>query len=319
MAILSNTTSGHKIFLRASHLVGRNPARCDTVLTHADASQLHASIRWTGQLWELIDHSRNGTLANGKLLGNNSKTTLAVGQILQFAPGAPSAWRVECVLRPQTMLVPEAEGASPLLLQQAHMLPDEQSPQACVYLSAQGQWMCETSTHSTVLADGDWVRLGAHAWRFFSDPVLDATCDVALPSTSNSKPVCFHFTVSQDEEHTRLTLAHEQHSMDLGERTHHYCLLTLARQRIADASRGLDAASQGWLDMDRLSSMLGLDTSHLNIQIFRARTQISRALSDAGHTANVIERRRGQLRLGALAVRIVHGTRIEHTFTPPLA
>lgn len=45
----------------------------NTLLSNADASQLHASIRWNGIAWEITDHNRNGTLLNGRRFGGKSK------------------------------------------------------------------------------------------------------------------------------------------------------------------------------------------------------------------------------------------------------
>ncbi len=85
MATLRDEKTGNKIFLRSLHAFGRNPAKADTVLANHDASQLYASIRWNGDAWELIDHSSNGTLLNGRRIANNVKLALAAGQTLQSA------------------------------------------------------------------------------------------------------------------------------------------------------------------------------------------------------------------------------------------
>ena len=58
MAILKNRATQRKIHLRTLHVFGRGRSS-DTLLEKPDASQLHASIRWTGSTWELHDHSRN--------------------------------------------------------------------------------------------------------------------------------------------------------------------------------------------------------------------------------------------------------------------
>ena len=68
MAILKNRATQRKIHLRTLHVFGRGRSS-DTLLENPDASQLHASIRWTGSTWELHDHSRNGTLLDGELVG----------------------------------------------------------------------------------------------------------------------------------------------------------------------------------------------------------------------------------------------------------
>jgi len=121
-----------------------------------------------------------------------------------------------------------------------------------------------------------------------------------------------HFTVSLNEEHTFLRVAWgRDREIDLGERVHHYSLLTLARQRLHDAGRGVDPSSQGWTEAAKLSRMLGVDPVHLNIQLHRARAQLARALPDGVRLPDLVERRRGELRLGALSFRIVRGSQLE--------
>ena len=73
MAILQEENSPHPLYLRNLHIFGREPSRSDTLLSNADASQLHASIRWKGIAWEITDHNRNGTLLNGRRFGGKSK------------------------------------------------------------------------------------------------------------------------------------------------------------------------------------------------------------------------------------------------------
>lgn len=121
-----------------------------------------------------------------------------------------------------------------------------------------------------------------------------------------------YFDVSLDEEHVFLTLhdgTGRQHC--LGERIHHYALLMLARLRVEDAARGMDPADQGWVDMERLSRMIGIDRSHLNIQIFRARRQILDALGPDMAQADAVERRRGEVRFGPFDLCIVRGGGVE--------
>lgn len=128
-----------------------------------------------------------------------------------------------------------------------------------------------------------------------------------------------HFHVSLNEEHVFLDIALAPDAqIGLGERVHHYSLLTLARLRLADARRGLDASCQGWVDVGCLSQMLGLDSSHLNIQIHRARHQFAQALPSQAQAAAIVERRRGEIRFGALAFKITRGGSVEGEFPLPL-
>jgi len=125
-----------------------------------------------------------------------------------------------------------------------------------------------------------------------------------------------HFHVSLDEEHVCLEVRDAHQRLDLGERSHHYALLIMARLRLADAQRKLDCHAQGWVDLERLAKMLGLDPGHLNIQIFRMRKQLALAMPQGTPAPELIERRRGSLRFGNLPFRIMRGSQWEASFDP---
>jgi hypothetical protein len=126
------------------------------------------------------------------------------------------------------------------------------------------------------------------------------------------------FSVSQNEEHVTLLVSTRHASLPLGERTHHYSLLALARQRLRDAQRGIDPSSQGWIETEQLARNLGVDSAHLNIHIFRARSQFRAAARLSGDAGELIERRRGELRFGDLSFRIVRGSQFEGAFHPTM-
>jgi hypothetical protein len=316
MAILYDQATGADVILRSPHVFGRHALKCDTVLGNVDASHIHATILWNGAAWELRDHSRNGTLVDGKRLAANRPHGLAAGQRIQFGPASTHTFRVASLDAPSAMLVPLGPDAgAPVALERAHLLPGDAQPEGVILRRADGRWIWDSADGSRALATGDTVRTSRHAWTFILPSALDATLDAgAWPL--RARTACFHFTVSQDEEHTRLVVQHGDEWIDLGERTHHYALLILARQRRDDAARALDETSQGWIDIARLSRMLGLDASHLNIQIFRARKQLAQALPEPAAADCYIERRRGDVRFGAFQCRITHGSRLEEAFTP---
>jgi hypothetical protein len=140
--------------------------------------------------------------------------------------------------------------------------------------------------------------------------------DIPRLNSATTLPL-LHFQVSLNEEHICLQVQTASgRRIDMGERAHHYCLVTLARQRLHDAGRGLDPSSQGWLAVDELARMLGLDPAHLNIQIYRARQHLARALAPSDDAAMLLERRRGEVRFGALPFRIVRGSCVEGDFAP---
>jgi hypothetical protein len=308
MGMLCNRESGARVLLRGYHVFGRHPARSDTVLQGAEASQLHAVLRWRDGRWQVMDHSRNGSLLDGRRLAPGQPVALAPGQVLRFGPGGQD-WVVQDVSAPGPALLPLDAALPPLPLRRLHLLPDAEAPQSCVYLDEAGAWMLEQQGELRALRDGDEFTAAGACYRLFVADNLDETR--AVTADADAQAAVLEFRVSLDEEHTWLQVRYGARQVDLGERSHHYALLTLARQRLADARAGLDAAAQGWLERLRLARMLGMDASHLNIQIFRAREQLMSALPEVPALAQAIEGRRGGLRLGPVGFEIHRGSQLE--------
>ena len=172
-----------------------------------------------------------------------------------------------------------------------------------------GEWVCENEKGVYPLTNGDIIRHDRGLWQFFCDDPVDVTLTKKIV-----KEIRFHFHVSMDEEHVFLRIQSDEDTIDLGERAHHYMLLTLARQRLKDAEEGLDQETQGWIETDRVADMLGIDPSHLNIQIYRSRKQINDALSELQNPPHVIERRFGGLRFGYTGFQIMRGSTVEGAF-----
>jgi hypothetical protein len=60
-----------------------------------------------------------------------------------------------------------------------------------------------------------------------------------------------------------------------------------------------------------LAKDLGVDASHLNIQIYRIRKQFVDALNNACESSNIIERNAGKIRLASKSFRIIKGDNVE--------
>lgn len=317
MAILKNRATQRKIYLRTHHVFGRGRS-ADTLLENPDASQLHASVRWTGSAWELRDHSRNGTLLDGALLSNALGPALRVGSTLGFGRDGGAVWVVEDLSAPSNLLWPLGHDSPPIALGYSNLLPQGQGAELSIHCSEEGQWVCTTPQGSWVLEDGDELRFAGQVWCFILAAEVACTMEGLFGgkgALGRSRPtLCFN--VSLDEEHVWLELRDAEHRLDLGERSHHYALLTLARLRLADAQRHLEGCAQGWVELERLAKMLGMDPGHLNIQIFRMRKQLALLMPPGAHVPELIERRRGSLRLGSLRFRIQRGAQLESHFDP---
>ncbi len=316
MAILKNRATQRKIHLRALHVFGRGRSS-DTLLENPDASQLHASVRWTGTAWELHDHSRNGTLLDGALLSHSSAFALRVGCTIGFGRDEGAAWVVEDLAAPSNLLWPLGHDSAPVPLGRSNLLPQGERAEVSIHCADQGRWICTTPQGSWVLEDGDEVRFSNQAWCFMAVQEVTSTMEAMSGAVPCIRPrTSLHFNVSLDEEHVRLQVQEADRHFDLGERTHHYALLTLARLRCADAQRHQDSQAHGWVELERLAKMLGVEPGHLNIQIFRMRKQLALAMPSDSHVPELIERRRGSLRFGSLCFRITRGTQLEADFDP---
>jgi len=310
MAMLENQATGERVILFSSHVFGRGRAGIDTALEGMDISHVHASIRWEGKRWELFDHSRNGTWLNAQRIQHDS-VVLRKGHLIRFGASRQSIWKMVDVSSPLAMLVPLQEGENKIELKQLHVLPDIKNPEISIYRTDAGHWVYETNAGVKILNDGDSISLGSKSWQYFSAKVVDATLGVGEYQHIAIDDIIVHFRVSLDEEHVEISISHDVKSFDLSERVHHYLLLILARQRLQDAQRGIDADNQGWIDVAQITRMLHLDLTYINIQIFRARKQVADALPDLSHLLQVVERRPGSIRFGFPYFRIMRGSALE--------
>jgi len=315
MGTLFDPRTGDRVVLRAEHVFGRNVLRADTAIEDPAISSMHAVVRWRNGRWMVSDHSRNGTFVDGRALQAGEAVPLEVGAELRLGRGPAVAWRVQDVAEPVDALVPR-DSRQPVVPLAAHnLLPSSEAPELCIYQSRPGLWMLEQNGETRALKDGDRVQVGgAGAHRFVAAAPMDDT-QVAEIVPDGAAPWLV-LRLSLDEEHASLEVKDGAARTDLGERSHHYCLATLARRRMADQERGLEPGAQGWLASAELSRMLGVETTHLNIQIFRAREQLMTALPGVPALSRLIERRRGELRIGDMPFEIYRGDRLECRYRP---
>lgn len=304
MAVLINSASGRRVVLLAQHIFGRDRSS-STVIDDGEASRLHASIRWTGQGWELRDHSRNGTMLDGRRVPHHGAVALQPGQSVAFGADPAARWLVHDLDRPGPMLL-GLDGGEAISLARSNLLPDSQAATVSIVQEHDGVWLCTSEAGMRALQEGDELRIDGRRWRFHSG-AGQITEDVSTGAVSAAPACVARFDVSLDEEHVMLRLSYGDRELDLGERTHHYALLTLARLRSDDAARGLAPPDQGWVYQERLGRMLGLDAGHLNIQIFRLRRQLAQAMGQDVTPPTLIQRRRGELRFGDLSLEIRRG------------
>ncbi len=318
MAVFENRVTSERVILRTHHTFGRRRTGTDTVLVSKDVSQIHASVRWEGAQWKIVDHSRNGTWLDGTRLVRGKTTPLAEGNVVRFGGAEQSSWKIVDLSPPANLLVSLESDEESIELKRFHVIPNEQNPEISLYLSEIGQWICESAKGVTRLHDGDIIRTQDKLWQFFTAGTIDSTPTLEAGDLKHfaMERVHFDFHVSPDEEHVFLKILRNNEVIDLGERAHHYLLLILARQRLEDGNKGSDPDSIGWLELEQLCHMLGLEPSHLNIQIFRARKQVEQALPEVPYLPQVIERRVGSVRFGYPYFQIFRGSAIEGQSVP---
>ncbi len=291
-------------------MFGRNSEKADTELQNKDISQIHATIRWDGCVWILNDLSRNGIWIDGIRIVPGKNTGIKEGNIIRFSSADQLSWKLIDPAPPATVLMPLQGNEEVIKLDRFHVLPDDSTPDRSIYISHNGEWVYENEHGVTPLNSGDIISHDQGRWQFFCAEPVEYT-----HSIKEEMKIRFLFRVSIDEEHVVVKITIGENTIDLGERVHHYMILTLARQRLNDAENGIDLDSQGWVDIDRLAEMLGMDSNHLNIQIFRVRKQVSKALSELLNLPQVIERRVGSLRFGFADFQIMRGSSVEGTLS----
>ena len=275
MAYLLDVAAEAYFPLAPHHTFGRLANSVDTHIDKPYVSKLHAAIEWNGEQWRIKNLGLNGTWINGLAMAQGETRELAINDEIVLAAQNDPCFKVMDLHAPNDMLWPldrSPQVHSPIYLSRYHLLPEGEAPELALYFDEQAkQWYREA-----IAEHGD-----------------------ALPLNDGDL----------DEETTQLELRQQQ-VLDLAVRTHHYLLLQLARHRAEDAARGLDSKSQGWVYAEDLAAELGLDSTHMNIQIFRARKQLSDMLPDALGQHCLLERRGGKIRFGCEKFKIFKGEQL---------
>ncbi len=286
-------------YLRDYHTFGRRVDSVDTALQHAFISKLHAIIEWREPYWYIKDVSKNGIKLNGKIIPAQKQLPLDKGDVVDFAGMNEVTLTMVSLDAPQAMLINTEQPSEITPLAESVLLPNETSPELALYLCPdREQWFADDIARGVEVGPfdhNDAIEIENKTWKFLLVAEDDATKEFD-PKQTTLDEIIFRFDLSQDEESTNLTLIQNGLEIDLGERSHHYLLVHLLRHRLDDHS--------GWLDSQLLMKELGLEETHMNIHIFRARKQVANALPNAIGHSKLIERRRGALRVNISNVEI---------------
>jgi hypothetical protein len=303
MALLRNVASGQTRALEQENLVGRASV-CALKLDERCVSAQHALFRWTGDRWEVRDlGSRNGTFLNGHRVTPGELYRLDVSDRIAFAK-PELAWEIADVSAPAAMVVPLDHGPPILIDGDLVAIPSPQEPTATIYRSADAGWLLEQAVSVHAITDQQTFLAGGRTWKFCCPDDLRKTSLLTF-SSLELRHLQLCFSVSRDEEHVRLQGICGTQRLELGDRSHNYLLLTLARRRLADVAEGLPEAACGWLYQEDLGHDPSMMPPILNINVFRIRKQFAAAgIADA---ATIVERRprTRQLRIGVSRLSVV--------------
>ncbi|MBB6520242.1 FHA domain-containing protein [Pseudoteredinibacter isoporae] len=306
MASLINVQSKQLCHLLPHHTFGRREDKVDTFLDAPQISKIHASIEWDGCQWLLKDISRNGVWVDGKKIESQQNYPIQAGQLIQFV-SKELRFLVEDTSAPDSYIVPQHSRDGAIPMRELMLLPDDENPKLALHLSPDNhQWLLESLDEShevKELKHGDEISLGDLRWVLhLTDKSNSPT--VVIDADWSVDNFLFRFNTTQDEENTSLALSNGSNQCDLGERSHHYVLLHLARCRAIDEAKGIGEYDQGWIDNNLLCREMGMDLAHINIQLYRLRKQLSDAMPDLIGINKLVERKRGKLRFGRAPFQI---------------
>jgi hypothetical protein len=300
MGAICEEATGRICVLEAHHLIGRSH-RCSLQLSELSVSGEHASLRWTGRAWVLKDlGSRYGTFLNAQSLQPGVAVDLEQGDRMAFGR-EKRTWVMIDQGGPQVMVVP-AEGG-PALFQHDGLiaLPSLDRPEAVVFQDLEGRWVLDQAGQVDIIKEHVPFLFEGTRWRLCNASPLQPT---SLAAGGEGREIMalgetqLHFAVSRSEEHVEISARWRDRLIELGARSHHYVLLTLARVRLRDLERGEQSSRAGWIDQGELLRQLAVGPEKLNLDIFRARRQFGAA--GFIPAAGIVERRPAtrELRLG---------------------
>lgn len=305
MSILENAITGQRVVLRVNHTVGRSQSSL-LIINEVDVSKSHARIRWDGQCWLLTDTSRNGTLLNDKIILHAS-IRLKAGDMIQFSESVRTTWKMLDEQKPVNYILARSEEFKLIRLTESPLVyPNTITPEVSFSRSASLKWFLEINQYTMCLEHGNAYRFAGLFWTFYENEPLIDTID--LPNVNESGRMEFY--LSSDEESVEVKIVINDLVMTMGEKVYHFFLLLLARKRLEDQKRNLPKSDQGWLYVEVLLSLLSkelqreVDVYYLNVMIHRFRHHVSQLKPYGYLFANVIERRKGKLRLNGISVHI---------------
>ena len=317
MAVIQHLTTKATQILNLQHRVGRDKTN-QLYINEQDVSRSHATIYWDKNQWMLRDHSRNGTRVNNRLVCQNI-TRLEAGHQIQFGSTENTIWELTNDGPPKSYLEPLVNNKNVLELTNGLMYPDANQPIASFFLSQNMKWAVDNGVSTEELRHQQRFMLHDVEWCFYeNDPVTETIDNLKIVEQAS-----LIFMLSPDEESVEVKIAVNQLELSLGERVYNYLLLQLARKRQFDQEGNITTSeqqsiAQGWLSIEALLIQLSkelqkdIDKNYLNIMIHRFREHI-RNIQPYGHLfTNIIERKRGMIRLNHPNISIQKNNQLQY-------
>ncbi len=306
MGLLQHLVTKEAVTLEPEFLIGRRPV-AELHLDQTFVSSQHASVRWTGDGWELRDlSSRNGTLLNGTAIKPGQGVRLKKGDQIAFG-SLEQTWEVVDESEPRAMAVPLDARGEPILAEGDMLpLPSDESPSMTIFRGSDGAWYLEREDAVIMLRPQMIFESANRRYRFSCPELVTDTSTVNFPEFVRGElaRVKLVFRVSRDEEYVEISAVRDGRRDDLPVRNFNYLLLLLARQRLADAEAQLSEPASGWVDQEQFIESIKSSPERLSIDIFRIRRQFAGiGVTDA---AKIVERRPStkQLRIGVSNLQI---------------
>ena len=283
---------GREVGVHSRHLIGRSRRMHTRFDVHAVSAE-HAVVAWTRTGWVVRDlASRNGTRVDGQPVDPGVEVPLRQGNRVVFGDDA-------CVLElvdDGPPLVFATSGGARVDGDHDGLVLGGSSTQVHIHWDGEG-WGIVGTAPRTPVYDGQILDVGGQAWRLALPEPQTRTTGLVEPGLRIAD-VGLELRFSADEEYVELAVRLPDRTVPLPPRAHHYPLLVLAREVIADRERGLKPSECGWLQRESLARMLRLDPARINLLVHRARREfLDLGVQDA-HELVARRTTTGQLRLG---------------------
>lgn len=285
MSILREVGTGRQVELPPRALVGRSK-QADLCLDWQWVSGEHAVIWWDGRTWRIRDlSSRNGTTVDGRPIDGRDGVDLSRGCVVAIGQ-AETAWVLDDDGPPTPMAIAN-DGSVRLAVDDVIGLPEESDPRVVVRRDAE-RWVLSGGEGDVTVTDRHPLVLDGRSWTLRLPEGATPTGEV-MGRVCRLDELRLELDVSRDEETIDARLFNGRSRIGLDPRSHHYVLVLLARQRLADRAAGRSEADEGWIDAEVLCEMLKQRRDVLNVYVYRIRQQFIRAGVIDG--AEVIARR----------------------------